>query len=336
MERNRLCNVFMSIMFTFFSAVSAISLLLFECTSSPNGKQTLTEDLSVICWESSEWTSMIAVAFACVLVYCVGFGGLFVKAILQAPQEDTFSDKGYQMRWKFLFIKFRPAVYWWALVFLAKNFLLNLGFVVFRSGVAQLYWAMTVTTLYSLLVIFHQPYRARVANHVEYCASVALVYAATLMSWFADREGGKHDDAIVIAAVAISMMPLCAGTAVLVMLFVQGKVRAQQQEDQGNKNYRAFLDRMSQYILLCRENNESGLKFFKSLSDLDMWYLMRTSEAVGAELFRLSCTGQRLVARTTARAQLVQELEEMQDAGSRAATSRSPGPASRDGKVVCV
>merc|ERR1712190_475025 len=109
------------LMFTFFSAISALSLLMFKCFPSPNSTSSLAQDYSVVCWTSSEWQSLIGVAAACVLLYCIGPGVLFVTVIMQAPRAQRFAHTSFQTRWQFLFIKFRPTIYWWAMAFLLKN-----------------------------------------------------------------------------------------------------------------------------------------------------------------------------------------------------------------------
>merc|ERR1719436_762599 len=79
MQMDRLLNVFGSLMFTFFSAIAALSLLLFKCSENPNGTKSLAIDLSVICFDSDDWKSMLVAAIIFVLVYIFGMGGLFIR-----------------------------------------------------------------------------------------------------------------------------------------------------------------------------------------------------------------------------------------------------------------
>eukprot|EP00411_Alexandrium_monilatum_P074571 CAMPEP_0175572400 /NCGR_PEP_ID=MMETSP0096-20121207/42996_1 /TAXON_ID=311494 /ORGANISM="Alexandrium monilatum, Strain CCMP3105" /LENGTH=106 /DNA_ID=CAMNT_0016875829 /DNA_START=11 /DNA_END=328 /DNA_ORIENTATION=+ len=60
MERDRLLNVFGSLLFTFFGAIASMSLLVFKCAKNPNNTTSLTVDLSVICFES-EWQGVMGV-----------------------------------------------------------------------------------------------------------------------------------------------------------------------------------------------------------------------------------------------------------------------------------
>ena len=54
-DPNRLFNVYMSLIYTFFGAVVDLSLALVKCTENPNGDYTLTSDLSIICYKSDAW-----------------------------------------------------------------------------------------------------------------------------------------------------------------------------------------------------------------------------------------------------------------------------------------
>jgi hypothetical protein len=129
LEPNRLFNAFMGLIYTFFSAISALSMSVFKCKGNPNNVLTLASDLSVVCHTSDEWKSVLAIGLAAVAVYCIGCGSIFVWAIWTA--QSRFSSPDFQMRWKFLFIKYRSTVWWWSLAFLTKNFFFNIGFVIF-------------------------------------------------------------------------------------------------------------------------------------------------------------------------------------------------------------
>merc|ERR1712226_1161004 len=110
-----------------------MSFTLFRCVQNPNEEWTLTKDRSILCYED-KWFSMLAVAIASVLLYCVAFLVLLVCVICLVPRGSRFQVPGFQMRWKFLFIKFRPEAYWWGLVFLSRGIIMNAGFVMLTLG----------------------------------------------------------------------------------------------------------------------------------------------------------------------------------------------------------
>merc|ERR1712048_1361968 len=310
MEANRLFNAFGSVMFTFFSAIAALSLLLFKCTSNPNGERTLSADLSVICYKD-EWNSMIAIAATAVLLYCFGFGGLFPKVIIEAPLTKHFADKNYQMRWKFLFIKFRPTVWWWALMFLAKSVFMNLGFVIFAHGVGQLFWSMSVTIFYTIAVIIFMPYRSMVANYVELIASLSIVYIAALMVWFSERED-EYDQPILVAAACISFIPLVFGFGVVGKNALKGLGVIAGNDLQVKANHDKLVKSLDKYVRLAESKPESALEFFQTIGEWDRYFLRCTEELIEFELMgKVSKLGSpmRLVDFSSNRSTMLRDVE---------------------------
>merc|ERR1719379_738752 len=102
-------------------------MIIFNCRDNPepNDRLSLTSDLSVVCFEST-WNSMMVVGIAAVLLYCVLYSAALVRTIIMAPK--MFHDVTFQRLWKFVFIKFRPDVYWWSLPLLLRAIAVNVGF----------------------------------------------------------------------------------------------------------------------------------------------------------------------------------------------------------------
>ena len=168
-------------------------LILCKCSSNPNGESTLSANVTVVCWSSSQWTSMLVIGIVCVLIYIIGVGSLFTRTVYIAPNGLNFGDPGFQIRWKFSCIKFCASCPWSSLALLAKNFLLNLGLVIFISGVEQMYWIMSVVIGYLCLTMLFMPFRARIANYLELASGVSVIYLTSIVTWFADRTDGKFD-----------------------------------------------------------------------------------------------------------------------------------------------
>jgi hypothetical protein len=318
MSTDRLINDFMCLMFTFFSAISALSLLLFKCVPSPNNMTTLSEDLSVICWDSPAWQSLIGISATCVLLYCIAPGALFLTVIVQAPQKDRFTSRAFQTRWTFLFVKFRPTVWWWAMVFLLKNFAFNLGFVIFPDGVQQMYWAMAVIVSYMLAVVFFQPYRTRAANFVEMIACVSIVFFASFMTWFAAHTE-EHDSALSATASVMTFMPLIISVLALALVVLQNTVWATQRHEGVEKTHALIVQSLGNYLAICQKSQNSGANFYQTVGDWDQWYMKKVAEMISAELSGdcgRSSGGLRLVDGS-----LSDLSKSMSDSGSQGATS---------------
>jgi len=281
MQRDRLLNVFGSIMFSFFSAIAASSLLLFKCSSNPNGKKTLTTDLSIICFESDEWKKMVGVGVVFVLVYIFGMGGLFVRTVIVAPK--YFHDPGFQMRWKFLFIKFRSDVYWWGVVFLAKNFLVNLAFVAAVAGLAQLYFTMTVTVAYMGGVILLLPYRARIANLLEVLAGTSILYVCSLLTWHADHDNGEHDAGVAWATIIISISPVVFGVFSAGWVYWYGTAIpfTVTEVSRAEREFRLIKRSMEALVVL---DASAGSNMLLRLGEWDRWYLSAAAAALRTDV----------------------------------------------------
>jgi len=306
MDNDRLFNVFMSLMFTFFSAISSVSLLLFKCRDNPNEKTTLSSDLSITCMTSEKWQSMLVIAIFAVLLYCVGFGAIFTRAIYWATIGDTFSDRGFQMRWKFLFIKFRPDVWWWALLFLMKNFLTNFGFALMASGIEQLYWIITVIVLYTFMVVTYMPYREPIVNAVEIFASFGLIYIASLMSWFAAKDNADWDHAIGISITCIIYVPAVPAALTTLYLFMKEKKNDIFIEQPFNQAVSA-MKYMSDLTL---RDPELSLDFYKRLCSWDRLHMHYFAQAFEGEMLGKSTEHKRTVDKTRVQKERVSKVQE--------------------------
>ena len=76
---------------------------------------------------------MLAVGILAILVYFVGMFALFTWVCCKAP--SRWRDPAFRKRWKFLFVKWRPDVFWFGQVFLLKGALINVALVFFRDGI---------------------------------------------------------------------------------------------------------------------------------------------------------------------------------------------------------
>lgn len=276
-DANRLQNVLGSVMFTFFSGIAASSFLLFKCSPNPNGKNTLYVDASIVCYESDEWMNALGVAIVCLSVYCLGMGSLFVSAIVMASFGNRFRDPGFQMRWKFLFIKFRADRYWWSLVLLLKNLLLNLAFAIFREGRRQLFVLMFVCAAYLIATSVFMPYRYRLANLVEIFASVALIVCAGLLTSFADaKELEDRKSAIATTSQAVSFTPLVLSAATIAFLVHRHMKREKFKEDSEVQSREVLLACQRLAVL----DDEGISEVWDVLTEWDRFFMAKAAEVV--------------------------------------------------------
>jgi hypothetical protein len=282
MEKNRTLNVFFSLIFTFFAGIVAMALMLFKCGDNPVGKSTLNADRSIICYEG-DWNGMLVIGIFAVLFWCIGFGGVFTYTVVVAPKQ--FHDPAFQMRWKFLFIKFRPDVHWWALVFLMKGFMLNLGFVMIATGVGQVYWIMTILSLYSTCVMLIQPWRQLAINIADGAGHVCLMLSCSALSWFIRKDLSPDD----ILALDQDMMDLVISFSMLIIpvcIGVAGHLIYWKQVGRLPDEVKSVSDAMQRFAA---EKPGDQTALLEALGDRDYFTMLQASQVVHTELAQFRC-----------------------------------------------
>eukprot|EP00932_Pfiesteria_piscicida_P016856 SRR837773.3763.p1 GENE.SRR837773.3763~~SRR837773.3763.p1 ORF type:complete len:319 (+),score=132.74 SRR837773.3763:58-957(+) len=240
-----------------------MALELFKCTPNPNEENTLAGDQSIVCGEK-DWNGLVVIAVFAVIVYIAGFGGLFLRIIMIAPR--NFSNVIFQRRWKFLFIKFRPDVWWWATVVCAKGVWMNIGFTFMSLGIAQLYWVMATMGFYCLAVIYFMPWRNRTANAMDVYMHFALMFLCSLLAFYVHgfpEELKDTEVAIAAVAIIINISPIFAAGILYGRLWYKRKhpvSQAKQMKD---------LHKLMPAILAFARAPEGELLTF--MSKLDEW-----------------------------------------------------------------
>jgi hypothetical protein len=146
-------------------------------------------DRSIIC-HSDEWNSILIVAILAMLFWIIGFGTLFIRALFMSP--ERFTRPHVQMRWKFLFIKFRPDVHWWAIVIVLKGIILNIVFVACETAMGQINFMIFTLLTYICLAISFQPWRHVYVNAVDIWAHMCLLLLGTVLMWFASADSKER------------------------------------------------------------------------------------------------------------------------------------------------
>jgi hypothetical protein len=211
----------MSVFYTFFNGIAAMSMELFKCHPNPNGKSTLYNQRDIICNED-DWNSVLGVAIASTMVYCVGALVLFGYIMIKAP--EGFQEPRFQKRWKFLFIKYRPDVYWWSFIFLAKGVVLNFGFVVLNAGVEILCWVFIALLLYLVFVVKYKPWRHTVCNSMELLTNFSLITCAFIAVVWAKKDSST-ERSMEVLAVIVSLSPFVCVIIFTMILLYPGKLR---------------------------------------------------------------------------------------------------------------
>mmetsp|Transcript_133807 Transcript_133807/g.245350 ORF Transcript_133807/g.245350 Transcript_133807/m.245350 type:complete len:355 (+) Transcript_133807:2-1066(+) len=223
---------------------------------------------------------MLGIAIVACLLYVIGFGVLIVWVLTSAIM--SFKDPVFQMRWKFLLIKYRPTVWWWSLAFLAKQFLLNLSAVIFSDPMAQYFSILTVTIAYVALVTFYMPYRHLIVNAVELFTGISIIYAACVLIAISYEKGeGSEENTLAMFSSILSFAPLaCAAAA---MLYLRSQFWATG-ESKRTKLVAEIQDIVAACNLIHGMSSKEQLDLLSYLSEWDRWYLAQVWHFTTAEL----------------------------------------------------
>jgi len=279
---DRLANVVGSLMYTFFSAVSAIAFMLFKCGSNPNGLVTNSSDMSIVCFESDTWSQLLGISVVFVIVYVLGLGSVFAWAVVMAPR-GRFASRAFQMRWKFLFIKYHHEAYFWGIVFLLKNLALNLCFVVVSNGIQQLFLTQATLMLYTGGVYLIRPYRNMACNTLEMVVSCSLILATTILVWFAGKaySSDNFDSTIVYTQMVVSFGPAGLGLAFMAVLAYQQGLHQAIYQQQQKENLMQVVQAVE---VMSNMNPARREMFWKAIGEWDRHVLMKTKLMLNAEL----------------------------------------------------
>jgi len=272
MNFDRTSNIFFSVILTFFAGIVAMCITIFKCHDNPNGKRTLAKDESIICGDD-KWTGMLGISIVSVLVYVLGFGCLCSYVIYVAPKR--FSDIHFQRRWKFLFIKYRPDVWWWTLAFCVKGFMMNLGFIFLDQGIAQILWILAISIVYVGVAMFANPWRHRAANFFEVYSHMVMLAVIAIMIWFA------HDSAEDPKQVDNDLsFFLILVNAHLITIFVAMVYQIRKRKSVSLPESERSLQAMTS---LGKLDNEAFNKFVNQLNEWDLWYIFESTEVIRVE-----------------------------------------------------
>eukprot|EP00927_Polykrikos_kofoidii_P083553 TRINITY_DN8583_c0_g1_i4.p1 TRINITY_DN8583_c0_g1~~TRINITY_DN8583_c0_g1_i4.p1 ORF type:complete len:1258 (+),score=114.90 TRINITY_DN8583_c0_g1_i4:167-3775(+) len=276
MEVKRLLNLFFSFILTFFSGIASMCLTIFQCHSNPNGHRTLSADESVICGGET-WQRVSVIAGFAVLVYLVGCGALFTWAIVVAPKR--FRSLTFQRQWKFLFIKYRPEVYWWSMPFMMKGVMMNAIFPLMEAGVQQLNAMLGVAVFYLLCSVHWLPWRHIATSLLDIHSHICIIVVLGLSGWFArstisdDDVMDRFNRSISLWIVFVNLSPFMCAVGLSWLL-----ARHQNQGDSSR------LVEMAGHIAdLQSRNREDVGSFLRGISEWDRYYLQKASAVFEVE-----------------------------------------------------
>uniref|UniRef100_A0A7S1PJQ5 Tyrosine-protein kinase ephrin type A/B receptor-like domain-containing protein n=1 Tax=Alexandrium catenella TaxID=2925 RepID=A0A7S1PJQ5_ALECA len=284
MEPNRTLNGFFSLIFTFFAGITEAAFTIFKCSPNPNGTASLQTDRSITC-SSAEWNSMAIIGILAVLFWVIGIGLLFIRSIMTAPQ--YFHNKDMQMRWKFLFIRYRADVHWWAVIFVLKGIFLNLGSVIITTGVGQLFWINICLLLYSGTLAVYRPWRHMPNNGMDAVAHLTLMLAAAVATWYGvDAVDNKASaDKLVSTILTVFLFTCWLPCPVIIPTLIM-RERSARFLDNKDRNVELIIDAFEVVMSSDKEDREL---FLQSLGEWDFWFMLKAKDIIQTTFAKRKC-----------------------------------------------
>lgn len=233
-DYNKTVNTAGQILQTVFIALAGIMVVPLQCYLHPNGKSSLTEFPQVLCWRSSDHTTMVvlgaAVAFLFVIPYvafCLFGTYVVVKPSgLTTTKGDMLQGVRDMMRYRFLLFRFRPDMWWWGNVFLARQLAL-----VFAPSVpsetphGQIVYVVGILISYGLAQAHYWPWKAPEFNCLDLFITGCLVMIIATSTAFLAAPDSL--DAYILVMMFFIFI-LFSGTLLLIASIVMYAVRGRQ------------------------------------------------------------------------------------------------------------
>jgi hypothetical protein len=168
----------------FFVSVVSTLLTPLRCIQHPNGIQTVRAVPNVICGQSDEHATMIAIA-AVSLALPVFFIAACLAAVWLYPQQLNLGHRAFLQATNFLFHKVTSKSYWYMPVVYLRNALIAIA-TTLSNATAQIIWLQMLTMLSWLLLNYTMPYRIAMANYLDAACHLLLLMVVSLAAFYVD------------------------------------------------------------------------------------------------------------------------------------------------------
>ena len=191
----------------------------------------------------------------------------------------------------FLFVKYQHGAYWWCLVYLLRNFVVNLSLVVFPVAMYQCCSVMIISLLYLTFVALVWPYRSNFCNRAEVFCTLSVVINASVMSAFALADDVTTQNSSVVLASVFTYLPTVTCAVVLGCLCIMGLqmkfkiLRGRYFIERDEKNVKDLARSLEEsFSLVAGIAAEDLAELLLFLSDLEVSYLRNVDLVLRSEL----------------------------------------------------
>ncbi|CAE8581743.1 unnamed protein product [Polarella glacialis] len=265
-----LYNLNGTILFVLFISLTLAMLMPLQCIDSPNGTSSVASNPGIVCWSSSEHAVLSALSILGMLIYPVNIICMAAWVTLKYPSRIA-SGAGLTLniRYRFLFGRFRAERYYFGTLYLFRNLLVALVPVIFANTPAMQVVSMgSVLQMFAAIQAMLWPWRTDGSNVSDISISLFLVIvllgAAPLLE--------VSDPSVLGVLVFVAVFALFGAGLVVIL-------HALYQRFQPAKSFGIFLCHhkggagiLSRYMKLVAFKHSSSLLFLDSdeLESLDL------------------------------------------------------------------
>eukprot|EP00429_Kryptoperidinium_foliaceum_P006860 CAMPEP_0176023690 /NCGR_PEP_ID=MMETSP0120_2-20121206/11562_1 /TAXON_ID=160619 /ORGANISM="Kryptoperidinium foliaceum, Strain CCMP 1326" /LENGTH=748 /DNA_ID=CAMNT_0017356857 /DNA_START=26 /DNA_END=2268 /DNA_ORIENTATION=+ len=205
-RRAVLVSVLGTIGFVFYTSIIVVMLQPFQCTLHPNGMWTVVAYEDIVCWSSESTSHGAMVIFSLIaLLLPISISASVCMTVRQYPRAMRRGDAEFLQSFGFLFIRFRPQVYWYTRVIMFRSLFIGFVPVVPRAS-AQIYLLQVALIVSFALVIHFKPWRVASMNWLDVLLGAVMLVFLNIASFTA-----------MVAAQDVQIIGwLCMGLALLV------------------------------------------------------------------------------------------------------------------------
>jgi basic membrane lipoprotein Med (substrate-binding protein (PBP1-ABC) superfamily) len=181
-----------------FIAIVGIVAAPFQCYSHPNGEKSVASTPQVLCG-SSEHTSLIIMALGLLLLIVLPYAAINVWASCVVRSLQNKGNMSVIVRFRYLFYRFRPDVWWWGNVYLLRQLLLAFSPMIQPDDPAiQVVFVTCVMQVYTAILCYFWPWSAWEVNCMDAWSILMLSMIAVGVSSFmpASEWPGIHKEVL--------------------------------------------------------------------------------------------------------------------------------------------
>eukprot|EP00931_Biecheleriopsis_adriatica_P056953 TRINITY_DN33782_c0_g1_i1.p1 TRINITY_DN33782_c0_g1~~TRINITY_DN33782_c0_g1_i1.p1 ORF type:complete len:1737 (-),score=245.39 TRINITY_DN33782_c0_g1_i1:121-5331(-) len=166
-----------TVLFVLFISMTLAMLMPLQCINNPNGTSSVAANPGVVCWQSDEHLAMAVLSFVGIIIYPVAILSWTTWTVLQYPSRVA-SGTGLMLniRYRFLFGRFRAECYYFGLFYLCRNTLIALIPVAFANAPVGQVISMGAVLLIALAIqAYLWPWRTMFSNASDLGISICLI-----------------------------------------------------------------------------------------------------------------------------------------------------------------